>query len=100
MEDSLITSVRVHTTPSHDRVSVWNRGGNAGTMTVQRHDGERVAMRLLADDAEPYPMLVVEERDGTRTFQRAPTDGLEIVIPQPAAAPSKADEPPPPRIGR
>lgn len=98
MTSDLVTSVRVQTTPTHDLVTVWNRGGNAGTLTVQRHDGERVAARLLGDDA-PVPLVVIEAPRGERTFHRAPTDGLEV-FPGGAIAPKPApDGGPPPRIG-
>jgi DNA polymerase-3 subunit epsilon len=42
----LISSTRVEE-GHHDRVTVWNRGGNAGTLTVQKGDGAAVAARLM-----------------------------------------------------
>lgn len=42
----LITSTRVEE-GHHDRVTVWNRGANAGTLTVQAGDGAEVAARLM-----------------------------------------------------
>lgn len=50
----IITSVRVRSGGRHDTVTVWNRGGCAGTLTVEFGDGVSVADRLLpaADDTE------------------------------------------------
>jgi hypothetical protein len=42
----LISSTRVEE-GHHDRVTVWNRGANAGTLTVQEGDGAEVAARLM-----------------------------------------------------
>ena len=42
----LISSVRVEHGPRHDRVSVWNRGGLAGVLTVDAGDGNDIADRL------------------------------------------------------
>ncbi len=43
----LVSSVRIDFGPGHDVVHVWNRGGKAGTLTVDKGDGERVAALLL-----------------------------------------------------
>jgi hypothetical protein len=43
----LITTVRIDEGPGHDYVHVWNRGGKAGTLTVNKGDGWAVASRLL-----------------------------------------------------
>lgn len=45
--DTLVTSVRVQTIGGHDHVTLWNRGGNAGTLIVNKGDGEEIARRLL-----------------------------------------------------
>lgn len=45
--DTLITSVRVRTPFGHDIVSVWNRGGGSGELTVKKGDGVLVAAKLL-----------------------------------------------------
>lgn len=47
--DFLVTSVRVQANFGHDRVTVWNRGANSGTLTVGEGDGEKIAARLLSD---------------------------------------------------
>lgn len=46
--DYVITSVTVETLGSiHDRVTIFNRGGNAGHIFVKAGDGETIAHRLL-----------------------------------------------------
>lgn len=45
--DLLITTVRIEETPGHDLVHVWNRGGKAGVLTVNKGDGRAVAKLLL-----------------------------------------------------
>lgn len=46
----LISSTRVEVRGGHDLVTVWNRGGNAGSLVVSLGDGQAVAERL--DDYE------------------------------------------------
>lgn len=53
----LISSVKVETIGSHDRVSVWNRGGLAGTLLVCGGDGAAIAARLEGP-VEPPPIAV------------------------------------------
>ena len=43
----LVSSVRVHLGKVHDHVQFWNRGGLAGSVTVNAGDGQRIADRLL-----------------------------------------------------
>ena len=45
----VISSVRVERGPGHDLVHVWNRGGKAGTLTVDKGDGDAVARSLLPE---------------------------------------------------
>lgn len=45
----VITSVRVRRVGGHELVTVWNRGGNAGTLTVNIGDGFEIARRLLME---------------------------------------------------
>ncbi len=54
---NVVSSVRVEPGPRHDRVSVWNKGGLAGSLTVDAGDGEYIAARLLP----------TTERDDKRT---------------------------------
>ncbi len=82
----LISSTRVEE-GHHDRVTVWNRGANAGTLTVQRGDGAAIAELLQPTDS-PFDAIakacgcerwdypgqlvrdverVVAERDAART---------------------------------
>jgi hypothetical protein len=44
---TLITSVRVQASPVHWFLTVWNRGGCAGSLTVNAEDGPAVLDRLL-----------------------------------------------------
>lgn len=53
--NNLVTSVTVVFGPSHDNISVWNRGGHAGSLVVNAGDGELVAKRLLGN-----PMCWIE----------------------------------------
>ena len=48
----LISSVRVEHGPGHDHVHVWNRGGKAGILVVNKGEGDQIAARLL-DSYEP-----------------------------------------------
>lgn len=45
--DELVTSIRVEHDPGHDYVTIWNRGGCSGAITVTKGDGEVFAHRLL-----------------------------------------------------
>lgn len=45
-DTDIVTMVRLEEGPGHDRVSVWNRGGHSGTLTVKRGDGEALALLL------------------------------------------------------
>lgn len=48
----IITSVKLECGETHDRVHVWNRGGKAGVLTVQKGDGPEV-LRMLGGSATP-----------------------------------------------
>lgn len=41
------TSIRIEVGNGHDRVTLWTRHGNAGTLTVDRGDGKRIALILV-----------------------------------------------------
>jgi hypothetical protein len=56
----LISSTRVEE-GHYDRVTVWNRGGNAGTLTVQKGDGAEVAARLMGGEGAKT-VTISEER--------------------------------------
>ena len=43
-----ITSLHLEEGPAHDRLTVWENGANAGTLTLSRGSGKWVA-RLFAD---------------------------------------------------
>ena len=45
----VVSSVRVETNGVHDRVTVWNRGGNAGTLMLRAGDGDVYARALMPD---------------------------------------------------
>lgn len=42
-----VTSVRITVNPRHATITVWNRGGNAGTLTVDAEDGMDFVNKLL-----------------------------------------------------
>jgi hypothetical protein len=46
---ALVSSVRVHEEGNHDVVRVWNRGGLAGELVVNKGDGEPLARRLIRE---------------------------------------------------
>ncbi len=48
--DMLISSVRILPGPRHAQLIVFNRGGNAGHLTVEARDAEAIARRLLGPD--------------------------------------------------
>lgn len=48
--DAVISEVRVEVGRSHDCVTVWSRRGLAGSMMVNRGDGDAIARRLLPED--------------------------------------------------
>lgn len=54
-ERPVITVVRVEEGPAHDVVHVWNRGGKAGTLTVDHGDGAVIAQRLFDGEPEVAP---------------------------------------------
>ncbi len=43
----LVSSVRVTEGPGHDVLTVWNRGANAGTLTVTKGEGFEIGHRLV-----------------------------------------------------
>lgn len=58
--DIIATSVRIEEGPGHDRVTLWNRGGNSGTLTVKKGDGIEVGTRLFGDN--PYQLTQINHR--------------------------------------
>lgn len=66
----LISSVRVETGQRHDRVTVWNRGGSAGVLTVDAGDGNAVARRLGdAQDGERIEGWAFPDEDDGDDFR-------------------------------
>jgi hypothetical protein len=47
LDAKLVTTVSVDAYGAHDRVMVWSRGGHAGSLIVDKGDGEALAARLL-----------------------------------------------------
>jgi hypothetical protein len=45
----VVSSVRVESAGTHERVSVWNRGGLAGVLVVEAGDGATIAAALERD---------------------------------------------------
>lgn len=48
----MISSVRVEPGPRHDHVHIWNRGGKAGILIVEKGDGNKIASKLLGPSNE------------------------------------------------
>ena len=48
--NSLVSSIWIMKNPHHWRITVFNRGGNAGTLTVNADDGPDFVRRLSASD--------------------------------------------------
>lgn len=42
-----VTTVRIESEHGYDKVTIWNRGANAGTLTVRKGDGEEIVARLF-----------------------------------------------------
>jgi hypothetical protein len=52
---SIVSSVRMEDFEGpHGRVTVWNRGQNAGTLTVAKDDAVKLAYRLLGPNAHEH----------------------------------------------
>jgi len=47
-ERPLVTSARLEEGPGHDRLTIWNRGGCAGTLVVNLGDGMRLLDLVLS----------------------------------------------------
>ncbi len=47
--EHLVSSVRVEHLGGHARVTIWNRGTNAGTLTVEYDDGVQLANALIPE---------------------------------------------------
>jgi hypothetical protein len=48
-KNHIITSIRVDEDAGHDRITLWNRGGCAGTLTVDKGDGHTITRRLVPE---------------------------------------------------
>lgn len=70
--EHVVTSARVKTQYGHDHVTVWNRGGNSGTLIVNAGDGEEISRRLLNDspDASSQASLKVIDHIGQLVLDR------------------------------
>lgn len=52
----VVSSVRVAIHGGHAHLTIWNRGGNAGSLTVDRADAEWFVDALIPpDERESYP---------------------------------------------
>lgn len=61
IERQLVTTVRVEPAGAHERVTVWIRNANVGTLTVGAGDGELLARLLLSEDALSAGKALVRE---------------------------------------
>lgn len=50
MAKLVVSSIRIDKNPRHWRITVFNRGGNAGTLCVDVEDGPTFVERLFAED--------------------------------------------------
>lgn len=44
---AIVTTLRVKKNPRHWQITVWNRGGQAGILTVDAADGQTVVNKLI-----------------------------------------------------
>ena len=58
----VVTSVRIEENERHWRLTVFNRGGNAGTLTVDASDGPVIVARLYTDHAAVRAEALAEVR--------------------------------------
>jgi len=47
----LISSIRIDRGPRHARISVWNRGGLAGVLTVNDEDADEIGRKLTDNNS-------------------------------------------------
>lgn len=52
--DALISSVRVEVRGAHAEIGIWNRGGKAGSITVNARDADLFVSRLITDDVRDW----------------------------------------------
>ena len=48
-----ITSIRLEESAGHDRLTVFENGANAGTLTLSKGAGRRVALHLVLQEEDP-----------------------------------------------
>lgn len=53
----IVSSVRVEETPLHAWIDIWNRGGKAGTLCVNKADWQHIVCRLLVCETEELEEL-------------------------------------------
>lgn len=58
------SSIRLEHLHAHDKVTIWNRGGNAGSLMVMCGDGMRVVDALLPPEYRAAPEGGKEGNDG------------------------------------
>lgn len=63
-EDMIVSSVRMVTNGTHAYLTAFNRGANAGTLTVEHSDRHAITARLLRIRSEdlPRPGIIQEVR--------------------------------------
>lgn len=71
----LVISAAVDPGPAHDRIRVWVRGQNVGSLTVGAGDGEAVASRLVRLGLEQGERI--ESESGSVHFSEPAEDCLE-----------------------
>lgn len=56
--DHPVTSIRIEPEHGYDKVTIWNRGANAGTLSVREGDGSGIVSCLFAH--RPYKLVSPE----------------------------------------
>jgi hypothetical protein len=86
-----VTSVRLEEGPAHDVLTIFNRGGNAGTLTVCKEDGHVLKARILRPELRTRysDYVMFKEVSGNALGTMAGWDLLEVL---PSAHPSTHSE--------
>ncbi len=91
----IVSSVRLEHEPSHDRLTVWNRGGQAGVLVVESGDGAAMGERLTGGMVQGRVNAITALESAARRLMHAadafdelginPTDQLELRVEAQAA---------------
>jgi hypothetical protein len=59
--DYIVTSIRLVTEHGYDKVTLWSRGANCGTLTLKEGDGMEFINRLTCNMEPPHDWRREEE---------------------------------------